>query len=37
MHFVMAGLSFIILSGTPCADPMCLHTRRVQGVVGAEG
>lgn len=30
MHYVMAGLSFIILSETPCVDLM-------QGVVGAEG
>jgi hypothetical protein len=37
IHCVMVGLSFTILSEKPCADPMCLHARRVQGVVGAGG
>ncbi len=37
MHYVRVGASGITLSVTPCADPLYLHTRRLQAVVGAEG
>ncbi|WP_372741768.1 hypothetical protein [Neptunomonas sp.] len=37
LYALRDGWVIIILSETPCAGPMCLHNRRVQGVVSTEG